>query len=178
LRTNLPTLDTVQKLQAALHAKAKENSSFRFYSLYDKMFRADVLWTAWRRCRQNGGAPGVDGQTFAEIESQGVMPWLEELAEELRRKTYQPQAVRRVCLQKEDGKQRPLGIPTIKDRVAQRAALIVLEPIFEADLPDEQHAYRPERSALDAVQAVHQLLNSGLTEVVDGDLSGYFDWAS
>ena len=172
---SLPTLDTVQKLQAALHAKAKGDSNYRFYSLYDKLYRTDVLWAAWRRCRANGGVPGVDGQTFADIEEYGVNKWLEELAEELKEKTYQPQAVRRVYIPKADGKQRPLGIPTIKDRTVETAVLIVLEPIFEADLQDEQYAYRAERSALDAVQAVHKLLNSGNTEVVDGDLSGYFD---
>jgi len=172
---SLPTLDSVQKLQTALHAKAKGESRFRFYALYDKVYRKDVLWTAWRRCLVNGGAPGVDGQTFADIEAIGEMKWLEELAEELRTKTYQPQPVRRVYIPKPDGKQRPLGIPTIKDRVVQTAVLIVLEPIFEADLQPEQYAYRAERSALDAVQAVHRLLNTGYREVVDADLSGYFD---
>ena len=172
---SLPTLDTVQKLQAALHAKAKEDSKYRFYSLYDKVYRMDVLWAAWRRCRANGGVAGVDGQTFRDIEEYDVQKWLEELADKLRTKTYQPQAVRRVYIPKADGKQRPLGIPTITDRVVETAVLVVLEPIFEADLPDEQYAYRHERSALDAVQAVHKLLTSGHTEVIDGDLSGYFD---
>jgi len=172
---SLPTLESVQKLQTALHAKAKGEPPFRFYVLYDKVYRKDVLWTAWRRCLVNGGAPGVDGQSFENIEAYGVMKWLEELAEELRRKTYQPQPVRRVYIPKPDGKQRPLGIPTIKDRVVQTAALIVLEPIFEADLQPEQYAYRADRSALDAVRAVHGLLNAGYREVVDADLSGYFD---
>ena len=172
---NLPTLDTVQKLQAALHAKAKEDSKYRFYSLYDKVCRMDVLTAAWRRCRSNGGVAGVDGRTFKDIEEYGLAKWLEELSEELRKKTYQPQAVRRVYIPKADGKQRPLGIPTIRDRVVETAVLMVLEPIFEADLQDEQYAYRPKRSALDAVQAVHKLLSAGHTEVIDGDLSGYFD---
>lgn len=172
---SLPTLESIQKLRTTLHAKAKGDPQLRFYTLYDKVYRKDVLWLALRRCRINGGAPGVDGQTFEDIERYGAMKWLEELTEELRKKTYQPQAVRRVYLPKPDGKQRPLGIPTIRDRVVQTAALLVLEPIFEADLQDEQYAYRPERGALDAVRAVQQLLRSGHTEVVDADLSGYFD---
>ncbi|MCH8048057.1 MAG: group II intron reverse transcriptase/maturase [Planctomycetes bacterium] len=172
---SLPTLPKVQKLQDALHAKAKGSPKFRFYALYDKVYRDDVLWTAHRRCLVNGGAAGIDGQTFEDIEQYGVTKWLGELAEELRKKTYRPSPVRRVYIPKPDGKQRPLGIPTIKDRVVQTAAVLVLEPIFEADLQPEQHAYRPGRSALDAVRQVHSLLNTGHTEVVDADLSGYFD---
>ena len=172
---SLPTLPKVQKLQDALHAKAKGSPEFRFYTLYDKVFRDDVLWLAHRRCLINGGAAGVDGQTFEDIEAYGVMKWLGELSEELRRKTYRPSPVRRVYIPKPDGTQRPLGISTIKDRVVMTAAVLVLEPIFEADLQPEQHAYRPGRSALDAVHQVHSLLNTGYTEVVDADLSGYFD---
>jgi len=172
---SLPTLPKVQKLQDTLHAKAKESPDFRFYTLYDKIYREDVLWVAHRRCFINKGAAGVDGQTFEDIEEYGVKKWLGELAEELRTKTYRPQPVRRVFIPKPDGKQRPLGIPTIKDRVVQMAAVLILEPIFEADLQPEQHAYRPNRSALDAVRQVHSLLNRGHTEVIDADLSGYFD---
>jgi RNA-directed DNA polymerase len=172
---SLPTSETVQKLRTALHAKAKGEPTYRFYALYDKVYRKDVLQAAWERCLANGGAPGVDEQTFEDIKKYGAAKWLEELAEELRRKTYQPRAVRRVYIPKPDGKQRPLGIPTIRDRVVQTAVLVVLEPIFEADLQPEQYAYRAERSALDAVQAVHRLLSAGHTEVVDADLSGYFD---
>jgi len=165
----------VRKLREALHAKAKRAPSYRFYALYDKMYREDILGFAYACCLENRGAAGVDGQTFEDIKTYGYERWLDELAEELRKQTYRPQAVRRVYIPKPDGKERPLGIPTIKDRVVQMAALLVLEPIFEADLQPEQHAYRPEQSALDAVQKVLVLVKSGHTEVVDADLSGYFD---
>ncbi len=172
---SLRTPQKVRKLQEALHAKAKESPDFRFYALYDKVYRADVLEFAYRRCRQKGGVPGVDGERFADIEAYGVERWLGELTEELRKKTYRPRAVLRVWIPKPDGSQRPLGIPTVRDRVVQTAVVLVLEPIFEADLQPEQYAYRPGRSALDAVKAVHSLLNTGHTEVVDADLKGYFD---
>ena len=172
---NLQAPMKVQKLQAALHAKAKESPGYRFYALYDKIYRADLLAHAWRCCRANGGVAGVDGERFGDIEAYGVERWLGELAEALRKKIYRPDAVRRVYIPKPNGKERPLGIPTIRDRVVQTAAMLVLEPIFEADLQPEQYAYRPGRSAHDAVRHVHRLLNTGHTEVVDADLSGYFD---
>jgi group II intron reverse transcriptase/maturase len=171
-----PSLTTVGKLQEALRAKAKSAPDYRFYALYDKMYRRDVLAEAYVRVRANRGAAGVDGQTFADIEKDFGLPgFLAELSEDLRKKTYQPKPVRRVWIPKPDGKQRPLGIPTIRDRVVQMAAVLVLEPIFETDLQPEQYAYRPEKSALDAVKAVHSQLSQGYTEVVDADLSGYFD---
>ena len=172
---SLATPESVQRLQAALHAKAKGDPNYRFYMLYDKVYRRDVLAHAYECCRANHGAPGVDGQTFEDIEAYGVERWLGELAEDLKKKTYRPSAVRRVWIPKPDGRKRPLGIPMIRDRVAQMAAVLVLAPIFEADLPPEQYAYRPGRGALDAVTQVQRLLDCGHTEVVDADLSGYFD---
>jgi len=172
---SLTTPPSVQKLQTALHDKAKGSPKFRFYAVYDKVYREDVLAFAYECCKANSGAAGVDGQTFEDIEAYGVKKWLDELTQELKSRTYQPQSVRRVWIPKPDGKQRPLGVPTIKDRVAQTAAVLVLEPIFETDLQPEQYAYRPERSALDAVKHVHKLLNTGHEQIVDADLSGYFD---
>ena len=171
-----PPESKVGKLQEALRAKAKGSPDYRFYLLYDKVYRRDVLYVAYQRCRANRGAPGVDGQTFADIEKDGgLSTWLAELSEDLGKKTYQPQPVRRKWIPKPDGKKRPLGIPAIRDRVVQMAMVLILEPIFETDLQPEQYAYRPERSALDAVRAVHSLLSQGYREVVDADLSGYFD---
>jgi len=167
--------EKVEKLQAALHAKAKGSASYRFYALYDKVYREDVLEFAYRLCRRKGGAAGVDGERFEDIETSGADLWLGGLTQELRSKTYRPQAVQRVWIPKPDGTRRPLGIPTVRDRVVQTAVVLVLGPIFEADLPPEQYAYRPGRSALDAVQAVHRWLCTGYTEVVDADLKGYFD---
>jgi RNA-directed DNA polymerase len=167
----------VGTLQESLHAKAKGSPSYRFYALYDKIYRKDVLTYAYHRCLVNGGVAGVDGVTFEMIKTYGEEQWLDELTEDLRKGTYQSQPVRRVNIPKDGqpGKFRPLGIPCIRDRVVQMAAVVVLEPIFEADLEPEQYAYRPERSAHDAVEQVQQLIRSGFTEVVDADLSGYFD---
>ena len=173
---NLSIPLSVQKLQTALQAKAKENPGFRFYALYDKVYREDVLQFAYRCCKSNGGAAGVDEQGFEDIESYGRERWLGELTQELREKKYQPQAVRRVFIPKRGGMGlRPLGIPSIRDRTVQMATVLVLGPIIEADLPPEQYAYRPERNALSAVRQVYQLLNTGHTKVIDADLAAYFD---
>ena len=165
----------VRRLQTVLHAKAKEEPGRRFHALCDKVWREDFLAEAWRLARRNGGQPGVDGESFGDIEAYGVERWLGELSRDLREGTYAPQPVRQVLIpKKQPGKFRPLGIPTIRDRVAQTSAMLVLAPIFEADLEPEQYGYRPERSALDAVRRIHRLLNRGHNEVVDGDLSNYF----
>lgn len=165
---------SVQKLQAALQAKAKGSPGYRFYLLYDKVYRADVLAYAYRRCKANGGAPGIDGQGFADIEAYGVERWLGELADILRGKAYRTSAVRRVWIPKAGGKLRPLGIPRILDRVVMVAAAVVLEPIFEADLPPEQHGYRATLSAHTAVKAINRLLNTGHRQVIEADLADYF----
>lgn len=167
--------ETVRKLQQTLHEKAKAQPTYRFYALYDKLYRKDILTHAWAICRTNGGKPGVDAETFEQIEQIGVESWLQSVSDELRNKTYEPEAVRRVYIPKPNGKQRPLGIPTIKDRVIQTAAVIVLNPIFEADLCDEQYAYREGKSAHEAVRKIHHWISTGHREVIDADLSGYFD---
>jgi RNA-directed DNA polymerase len=172
---NLVTPISVQKLRTALHAKAKEEPEFRFYALYDKIYRMDVLEHAYACCRANKGAPGVDGLTFEGVEAYGPERWLGELAQQLREETYRPDAVRRVYIPKPNGKLRPLGIPRLAERVCQTAAMLILEPIFEADMPQEQHAYRQNRNAQSAVREVRGLLASGHKDVVDADLSGYFD---
>jgi group II intron reverse transcriptase/maturase len=171
---NLTTPNSVQKLQKALQAKAKESPEFRFYALYDKVYRADVLQFAYACCKANHGAAGVDEERFEDIQAYGEVRWLGELAQALRQKKYRAQAVRRVYIPKPNGKLRPLGIPTIRDRVVQTAAMLILESIFEIDLLPEQYAYRSDRSALDAVREVHRLLNFGHREVIDADLSDYF----
>ena len=172
---SLATPISVQKLQRALHAKAKETSGFRFYALYDKVYREDILEFAYQCCQANRGAAGVDDQSFEDITAYGVERWLEELAQELNSRTYRPLPVRRVYISKPAGGQRPLGVPAIRAWVAQMAAVLILEPIFEADLQPEQYAYRPDHSALDAVLRVHELINAGHREIVEADLSSYFD---
>ena len=164
----------VRKLQRALYAKAKSEPGYRFYALYDKMYREDVLAHAYAQCRSNKGAPGVDGQDFADIEAYGVQKWLGELALALRDESYRPDPIRRVFIPKANGKLRPLGISTLRDRVCMTSAMLVLEPIFEADLPPEQYAYRPGRNAQQAATEVQERLHRGQTDVVDADLADYF----
>ncbi len=165
----------VRKLQTMLHVKAKEEPKRRFHALIDKVWRADFLAEAWFRVRRNGGSAGVDGESFQDIELNGLERWLGELSQDLRDGTYTPAPVRQVLIpKKQPGQFRPLGIPCIRDRVAQTSAMLVLEPIIAADLQPEQYAYRPGRSANDAVRRVHRLLNRGHNEVVDCDLSNYF----
>ena len=171
---NLSTPKSVQKLQKALHAKAKAEAGYRFYALHDKISREDILAHAYAQCRSNKGAPGVDGQDFTDVEAYGVQRWLGELALALRQETYRPDPIRRVYIPKANGKLRPLGISTLRDRVCMTAAMLVLEPIFEADLPPEQYAYRPGRNAQQAVVEVEAQLFRGHPEVVDADLADYF----
>jgi RNA-directed DNA polymerase len=172
---SLETPDKVRELQSKLYRKAKREPGFRFYQLYDKVYREDVLWRAWVLAKANQGAPGVDGERFEDIESKGVGEWMQGLRQELHEQTYRPQPVRRVRIPKPGGGERPLGIPTIRDRVVQTAVKLILEPIFEADLEPNAYGYRPGRSAQDAVQKVDELLYQGYTDVVDADLSQYFD---
>ncbi len=172
---SLETPDKVRELQIKLYRKAKSEPEFRFYLLYDKVYRADVLLRAWTLAKANHGAPGVDNESFEDIESKGLKEWLDGLRKELHDKTYQPQPVRRVMIPKPGGGERPLGIPTIRDRVAQTAAKLILEPIFEADFEPNAYGYRPKKSAQDAIQEVDKLLYAGYTDVVDADLSKYFD---
>jgi RNA-directed DNA polymerase len=172
---SLETPEKIRNLQTKLYAKAKAEPAFRFYLLYDKVYREDILAHAYRLARSNGGAPGVDGVRFEDIEASGLEEWLTGLREQLRTETYRPQPVKRVMIPKPGGGERPLGIPTIRDRVAQTAAKLVLEPIFEADLSDSAYGYREGRSAQEAVGKVHRALCDGYTDVVDADLSKYFD---
>src|SRR6202042_1859692 len=172
---SLATPTTIRTFQRKLYRKAKAEPAFRFYLLYDKIYRADILRHAYALARANAGAPGTDGMTFAAVEASGLERWLAGLREELVSKTYRPDPVRRVSIPKPDGGERPLGIPTIRDRVVQTAAKLVLEPIFEADFEDSAYGYRPVRGAVDAVKEVHRLIGRGYTDVVDADLSKYFD---
>ena len=173
---SLTTPPKLRRLQEALYTKAKQDPAYRFYLLYDKVYRADILAHAYALAKQNGGAPGVDGVTFEDIEAAGLERWLAAVQEALRTETYRAQPVRRVLIPKPGGTgERPLGIPVIRDRVVQTAALLILQPIFEADLEPTAYGYRPGRTALEAVQEVHRALCAGHTEVIDADVSQYFD---
>lgn len=172
---SLETPEKIRNLQRKLYRKAKAEPAFRFYVLYDKICREDMLRHAYALARANAGSPGVDGVTFAQIEAEGMERWLAGLREELVSKSYRPQPVRRVMIPKPGGGERPLGIPTIRDRVVQTAAKLVLEPVFEADFEDNAYGYRPRRRGTDAIKEVHRLVCRGYTDVVDADLSKYFD---
>jgi len=173
---SLVTPEKIRSLQRKLYRKAKAEPAFRFYVLYDKICREDILRHAYALARDNAGAAGVDGMTFAQIEALGLEAWLAGLREDLVSKTYRPDPVRRVMISKPNGGgERALGIPTIRDRVIQTAAKLVLEPIFEADFEDNAYGYRPARGAVDAVKEVHRHICRGYTDVVDVDLSRYFD---
>lgn len=172
---SLETPFKIRELQRKLYTKAKQEPNYRFYLLYDKVCREDILAWAYELVKTNGGAPGVDSQSFSGIEAGGAEAWLADLRQQLIEDRYQAQPVRRVMIPKPNGGERPLGIPTIRDRVVQAAAKLVMEPIFEADLDPNAYGYRPRRSAQDAVKKVHELLVAGYTDVVDADLSQYFD---
>jgi len=174
-RREMSSQERVRLLQLKLYLKAKQEKSYKFYILYDKLFLKYVLTESYRRCKAKGGSAGIDGMTFNDVEEYGRENFLERLGEELRKRTYKPQPVKRVWIEKENGGERPLGIPTIKDRVAQQACKMILEPIWEADFDDSSHGFRPKRSAAGAVRQIKKNLKSGMQEVYDADLSKYFD---
>ena len=175
----LTTPENIRTLQRKLYRKAKQEPTCRFHALYDKVYRADILSHAYNLVRANKGSAGIDGVTFKAIEEQeGVTAFIAELEEALRNKTYKPYPVKRVMIPKSDGSQRPLGIPTVRDRVAQMAVKLVIEPIFEADFCETSYGFRPKKSAHDAVDDVTYAMNTGYTEIIDADLSKYLDTAS
>lgn len=174
-RNEIPEAERVEALQGKLYQKAKQERGYKFYVLYDKLFIPYMLRAAWKQVKANNGAPGIDGMSVADVERIGVADYLRTLGEELRTQTYRPSAVKRVMIPKASGGERPLGIPTVKDRIAQTVCKLVLEPIFEADFEESSYGFRPERSSKGAIGAIKQHLQSGKTEVYDADLSKYFD---
>jgi group II intron reverse transcriptase/maturase len=174
-RGEIPDAERVSIFQEKLYQKAKQEREYKFYVLYDKMFIPYMLREAWKKVKANDGAPGVDGITLLKVEEHGVETYLKELGEDLRKQTYRPQAVKRVMRPKANGGLRPLGIPTVRDRIAQTVCKMILEPIFEADFEDSSYGFRPNRSSKDAITAIKENLKQGKTEVYDADLSKYFD---
>ncbi|MCX6159513.1 MAG: group II intron reverse transcriptase/maturase [Ignavibacteriae bacterium] len=171
----LTNIGKIQEFQRKLYAKAKAKAKYRFYSLYDKTYRMDILEEAYRRAKANGGTSGVDGETFQEIEEKGVSEYLTVLQEELKQEQYKPKPVKRVYIPKANGKQRPLGIPTVRDRIVQTAFLIVLEPIFESDFMESSYGFRAKKSAHGAIREIAKYLNWGCEEIYDVDVEKYFD---
>jgi RNA-directed DNA polymerase len=174
-KRSMTAAERVSELQEKLYCKAKQEREFKFYILYDKMYILYMLQEAYNRVRSNGGSAGIDAEDFKDIESKGLDKFLKELGEDLRKKTYQPSAVKRVWIDKANGGKRPLGIPTIRDRVAQMVCKMLIEPIFEADFEECSYGFRPDRSSKDAMKAIKEHLQNGKTEVLDADLSSYFD---
>jgi RNA-directed DNA polymerase len=174
-RNEIPDAERLLALQEKLYQKAKQERGYKFYVLYDKMFIPYILREAWKSVKANGGAPGVDKMTIADVEQYGVENYLKELGEDLRKQTYEPNAVKRVMIPKANGGERPLGIPTVRDRIAQTVCKMILEPIFEADFEESSYGFRPNRSSKDAITAIKEHLKQGNTEVYDADLSKYFD---
>src|SRR3990172_7599195 len=174
-RYEMTTAERVGMLQEKLYCKAKQERDYKFYVLYDKMFIPFMLQEAYKKVKTNGGSAGIDGQDFKDIEEYGLEKFLHELGEDLRKRTYKPQAVKRVWIEKANGGKRPLGIPTIRDRVAQAVCKMIIEPIFEADFEECSYGFRPNRSSKDAIKEIKEHLQEGKTDVLDADLSSYFD---
>ena len=174
-RSEIPDAERVSALQGKLYQKAKQEKGYRFYVLYDKMFIPYMLREAWKKVRTNNGSPGIDGKTIHDIETLGADVYLSEIGEELRKRTYRPSAVKRVMILKANGGMRPLGIPTVRDRIVQTVCKMVLEPVFEADFEESSHGFRPKRDAKGAMKMIRENLGDGRTEVLDADLSKYFD---